>query len=275
MRGLKTLFCASVLLFTVSCAGNFSSKESPLSDGTTSEEENKSYDILFIGNSFTFYNSLDVITQKIAENIGIDMKCKALTLGSHSLLEDADENDSLGKKIDADLKKHQYTDIILQDKSNYPYNHYSEFREGVSLMSEKIKSLQEHANTYLYETWGYNSENITTPIPEMEDTIRYNTNMVAKRYELTPIYVGEAFTYIYENYPDLNLYHQDNKHPSYLGSYLAALVHVATITGKHVTNVTYQGEYGVTNDYGQVTFVSEVTKEILINTAERVVFQEQ
>ena len=269
MRGLKTIFCASVILFLSACSTGGQSDQGGSSGG---EEEKKSYDVLFIGNSFTFYNSLDVLTEKIATDIGIDMKCKAITMGSHTLLEDADENDSLGRKIDADLKNHQYTDIVLQDKSNYPYNHYSEFREGVEKMSKKISDTQEHAKTYLYETWGYNSENLTEPIPTMEDTIRYNSKLVGKRYGLTVVYVGQAFTYIYENHPELNLYHQDNKHPSYLGSYLSALIHVATITGKHVNNVKYQGEYGVTNEYGQVTFVSEVTRDILINTAEMVVY---
>ena len=271
MRGLKSVFFAAIAVFLLACANNNTTDSKDTSTDSQSVEE-KSYDVLFIGNSFTFYNSLDVLTENIAKNINIDMTCKAITMGSHSLLEDADPNDSLGKKIDADLKKNQYTDIVLQDKSNYPYNHYSEFREGVEKMSQLIESTQENANTYLYETWGYNSENLTDPIPDMEDTIRYNSKMVAKRYGLTVIYVGQAFTYIYENYPDLNLYHQDNKHPSFIGSYLAALIHVATITGKHVDKVTYQGEYGVTNEYGQVTFVSEVTRNILINTAEMVVY---
>ena len=271
MRRLQGILCACLTVLLMSCSSNSSSNEQKKDEPV----DKKSYDVLFIGNSFTFYNSLDVLTQEIATNIGIDMKCKAITMGSHSLLEDTDPNDSLGKVIDADLKSHQYTDIVLQDKSNYPFNHYTEFRNGVSGMSEIIKSTQENAKTYLYETWGYNSENISTPIVEMEDTIRYNSKMVGKRYGLTVVYVGQAFTYIYENHPELNLYHQDNKHPSYLGSYLSALIHVATITGQHVSNVTYQGEYGKTNDYGQVTFVSEATLKILIDTAEMVVYGEQ
>ena len=272
MRGLKTILCASVILFLSACSTSGTVEEETPSNKSEEEVNEKSYDVLFIGNSFTFYNSLDVLTEKIAKNINIDMKCKAITMGSHSLLEDSDPNDTLGKKIDADLKSHQYTDVVLQDKSNYPYNHYTEFKEGVEKMSKLVSDTQENAKTYLYETWGYNSENLTEPIPTMEDTIRYNSKMVAKRYGLTVVYVGQAFTYIYENHPELNLYHQDNKHPSYLGSYLSALIHVATITGKHVNQVTYQGEYGVTNEYGQVTFVSEVTRDILINTAEMVVY---
>ena len=269
MRRMKGILCAGLSVLLMSCSQNTPSDEP---EDKKDPVDEKSYNVLFIGNSFTFYNSLDVLTAKIATNIGIDMKCKAITMGAHSLLEDSDPNDSLGKVIDADLKKNQYTDIVLQDKSNYPYNHYTEFRNGVAAMSEKISSTQPNAKKYLYETWGYNSENITIPIPEMEDTIRYNSKMVGKRYDLTVVYVGQAFTYIYENHKDLNLYHQDNKHPSYIGSFLSALIHVATITGKHVDKVTYQGEYGVINDYGQETFVSEKTLKILKDTAEMVVY---
>ena len=270
MRGLKNVLCVSFVLLLAACSSNSSSNQN-VTD-SASEETNESYDVLFIGNSFTFYNSLDVLTETIAKDINVDMKCNSITMGSHTLLEDSDENDVLGKKIDAELKSHQYTDVVLQDKSNYPYNHYSEFKEGVEKMSKKISETQESAKTYLYETWGYNSENLTEPIPDMEDTIRYNSKMVAKRYGLTVVYVGQAFTYIYENYPNINLYHQDNKHPSFIGSYLSALIHVATITGKHVSNVTFQGKYGNTNEYGQVTFVDETTRDILINTAEMVVY---
>ena len=263
MHGLKKIFCIIPMFALFSCANNATPSE-PV--------DTKPYNVLFIGNSFTYYNSLDVLVEKIGKNIGINITTKSFTLGSHSLIEDTEDNDVLGKQIFADLAVNQYTDIVLQDKSNHPYNKYSEFKQGVIGMKEKIEPLQDNARLHLYETWGYNSDTFLGPIPEMEDTIRYNTRMVAKNQNMGVIYVGQAFTYVYENYKDINLYHQDNRHPSYIGSYLAALVHVATLTGKHVRNVTYQGEYGVTNEYGQVTFVNEVTKGILIDVAEQVVF---
>ena len=185
MRKLAKLLCLPVLTFMVSCAPQSSN------DGPQEPEEEKVYDVLFIGNSFTFYNSLDVLSQKIATNIGINMTCKAITLGSHSLLEDADPNDQLGKVIAADLNSNQHTDIVLQDKSNYPYNHYSEFKEGVTKMNEIIKNTQENANVFLYETWGYVSDNFSDDIPSMENTIRANTKMVAKKliyFDFFPIF---------------------------------------------------------------------------------------
>lgn len=268
----KILFVIPVLAL-FACTTNRQNGSNTTEPTSTSEKTKSEYKVLFIGNSFTFYNSLDVLTQKIAQNLGINMTCKAFTQGAHSLLEDTDPDDSLGKQIFADLKVNQYTDIILQDKSNYPYNHYSDFKNGVKGMKEKIVPLQENADLHLYETWGYNSENLTAPIPEMEATIKKNTDMVAKAYNIHAIYVGQAFTYVYENHTNINLYHpSDNKHPSYVGTYLSALVHVASLTGKSVKNVTYQGEYGKTNEYGQVTFVDEATKNTLIDVAERIVF---
>ena len=277
MSAWKKILCIVPVFTLFACTTNKSEDTTSIISEQPSEPETKQeYKVLFIGNSFTFYNSLDDLTQKIATNIGIKMTCKAYTQSSHSLLEDADPNDALGKQIFSDLKTNQYTDIILQDKSNYPYNHYSDFKNGVKAMKDKITPLQPNADLHIYETWGYNSENLTEPIPDIEATIKKNTDMVAKAYNLSVVYVGQAFTYVYENHKNINLYHpSDNKHPSYLGTYLSALVHVASLTGKHVNNVTYQGEYGKTNEYGQVTFVDEVTRNTLIEVAERIVFGNQ
>ena len=268
MHSLLKLLCVVPLFTLLACSTSKSNSE----QGSIEPDEPKSYKVLYIGNSFTYFNSLDEVTENIAKSINIDMTCKRYAVASHSLLEDCDANDSLGKQIFADLKVNQYTDIVLQDKSNYPYNHYADFKNGVKGMKDKIVPLQKNAKIHLYETWGYNSENLTAPIPEMEATIKKNTDMVAKAYSLSVAYVGQAFTYVYENHKSINLYYSDNKHPSYTGTYLSALVHIATITGKRVSNVKYQGEKGKTNEQGQVTFVDEATRDILIDVAEKIVF---
>ena len=253
---------SSVLLFSCTSV--------PSEDTPKAKKDN--FEVLMIGNSFTYYNDLADLTNIMSKDMGVTWNAKAITLGSHSLLEDCDPDDQLGKVILKDLKANQYTDIILQDKSNYPYNHYTEFKKGVVGMKEIINEHQTNADITLYETWGYISENWVATIPEMEDVIRYNTALVAKNNNLAVSYVGQAFTHIYENYPDINLYHSDNRHPSFAGSYLAALIHLATLTGLHVTSVKYQGEYGKVNEYQEVAFISEATKGILINIAEQVVF---
>ena len=44
--------------------------------------------------------------------------------------------------------------------------------------------------------------------------------------------VGNAFEYIENNYPNINLYMDDNKHPSPNATYLASCVFYSMITGK-------------------------------------------
>ena len=268
MKNKLARFVVLLSMFSLCACTNANSNNS----NSEPMEEDKEYNVLFVGNSFTYFNSLDVLVKNIASNINIKMKTKRYAVGSHTLLEDADPNDSLGSQIQADLKNTQYTDVVLQDKSNYPYNHYKDFDSGVSSMVDIINKSQKNARISLYETWGYNSDNLTQPIPEIESTIRSNTKQVGRKYNLNVVYVGQAFTYIYENYPSVNLYSSDNKHPSYAGSFLAALVFVASLSGKHVSNVTYQGEEGQVNAEGHTTYINKSTLDILISTAENVVF---
>ena len=237
--------------------------------------DNKEYNVLFIGNSFTYFNDMPTIVNKIASDAGVSIKMNTMmyATGAHTLLEDCDYNDSLGRKIQDDLKVNQYTDIILQDKSNYPYNHYNEFCDGIEGMKNIIEKSQQNARISLYETWGYNSESLTKPIPEMEALIRNNTKLAARKFGgLNICYVGEAFTYIYENYSSYNLFGSDNKHPNYLGSYLAALVFVSSLSEKHITNVAYRGEEGKVNAQGNNAWVSETEQRVLIEVAEKIVF---
>ena len=264
MKNIFKNFCALFpVLLLCSCVNTINDNEDAKDD--------KEYNVLFIGNSFTYYNSLDSLVHDIAENIGVKMTTKRYAVGAHSLLEDTNADDSLGSLIQQDLKNNQYTDIVLQDKSNFPYNHYNDFKNGVSGMKNIIEENQENARITIYETWGYNSENLTAPIPEMESTIRANTKMVSRLYSLNISYVGEAFTYIYENYSSINLYASDNKHPSYVGSYLAGLVFVATLANVHVTNVNFLGK-GITNSERHVETIDAATLDILKNVAEIVVY---
>ena len=76
MHGLKKIFCIIPMFALFSCANNATPSE-PV--------DTKPYSVLFIGNSFTYYNSLDVLVEKIGKNIGLDITTKSFTLGSHSL----------------------------------------------------------------------------------------------------------------------------------------------------------------------------------------------
>ena len=68
-------------------------------------------------------------------------------------------------------------------------------------------------------------------IPELEKIIRDSYIQCAN--EVTNIddvnFVGPAFSKVYTDYPNINLYYGDNKHPSKYGAYLSMLVHVLSM----------------------------------------------
>lgn len=200
---------------------------------------------LFVGNSFTYYNDMPKIAESIAKDLGYDLTCDSVTVGSHTLEQYADVTDEYGKILDDKLNSSTvYNFVILQEQSTRSYAHFDSFEKGVSSLVSKIHSTQERAEISLYATWGFEEEANAKQwtIPQMEDEICAKYEEVGKKYNLPIHYVGEAFSQVYENHKEINLYADDNKHPSYEGSYLSALVHIGTMFNCDVTSTAFNGE---------------------------------
>lgn len=218
---------------------------------------------LFVGNSFTFYNDMPKIAESIAKDLGYDLTCDSVTVGSHTLEQYADVTDEYGKILDDKLKSSiVYNFVLLQEQSTRSYTHFDSFEKGVSTLVKKIHSTQENAEISLYETWGFEEEANAKQwtVPQMEDEICAKYEELGKKYNLPIHYVGEAFSQVYENHKEINLYADDNKHPSYEGSYLSALVHIGTMFNCDVTSTAFNGE------------LSEVTANTLKAVASNVIF---
>ena len=214
---------------------------------------------LFIGNSFTYYNDMPKIAENIAKNLGYDLTCDSVTVGSHTLEQYADPTDEYGKIVDEKLKSStKYNYIILQEQSTRSYTHFDSFDKAVSTLKTNINEYQNNAEISLYETWGFEegaSANKWT-IPQMEEEICSKYDSVANKYNLSVHYVGKAFSEVYENHPEINLYAEDKKHPSYEGSYLSALVHIGTMFNCDVRSTSFNGELdeNVANTLKEVAF---------------------
>lgn len=203
---------------------------------------------LFVGNSFTYYNDMPKIAESIAKDLGYDLTCDSVTVGSHTLEQYADVTDEYGKILDDKLNSSTvYNFVILQEQSTRSYTRFDSFEKGVSTLVNKIHSTQENAEISLYETWGFEEEANAKQwtVPQMEDEICAKYEEVGTKYNLPIHYVGEAFSQVYENHKEINLYADDNKHPSYEGSYLSALVHIGTMFNCDVTSTAFNGELSV------------------------------
>lgn len=208
--------------------------------------------VLFIGNSFTYYPYKDanpavpLIFKSLADNLGLDVEIDFVVKGSHNLKKFADANDEQGKIVDQKLKaSNDYDFVIIQEQSTTPMNNYNNFKQGVEALLNKVKATQENCQVVLYSTWGYptglNTSTLST-ISAMEALIREGYEKCADEFKLPISYVGKAFTYVYDNHKNINLYWSDDKHQSYAGAYLSACVHISTLFGVDVRNATFNGE---------------------------------
>ena len=211
--------------------------------------------VLFIGNSFTFYSNIPGIFGELAKGAGKNVTVESVTNGSWTLSKFADKTDEYGAKVHAKLTaSDDYDAIILQDQSTRPLANKTGFVSGIKAMADKINSTQKSCRIYLYTTWGfeeYASKNNMT-IPKMEAKIRAEYASAAKEIGATVCNVGKAFTEVYTENKDINLYYTDNKHPSYNGAFLSACVHVSTILGIDPRTSNFNGSSEITPEIAAI-----------------------
>lgn len=239
----------------------------------------KKIKILFIGNSFTYRNGVveyssgvPGIFDQIAEDLGYWVETYSITGPGWYLKNHAKSSDACGKQVDKLLNAiNDFDYVVLQEHSLNPIQNYNDFLGGVKALQEKINATQDHAQIYLYETWGspYSAKELKTTIPEMEQQLREAYTAAAQECGLSVSYVGRAFTESYELDSEIYLWDTDNRHQGYTGAYLSACVHVGTILGGDVRNTTFEGEaqYNAPN-------LPEETYVFLRDIAYKVVFED-
>lgn len=201
--------------------------------------------VLFIGNSFTYYSDVPKLFEQIATSAGDGVIVDSVTQGAWNLTKFADPNDEHGKRVDEKLKaSNDYDAVILQEQSTRPLTNYNEFLKAAKSLQSKIKSTQKNCRVYLYSTWGYKeeAEQRKITIPEMEAQIRTAYENAASTMGVSVSYVGKAFSAVYTDNKEINLYFEDDKHQSYAGAFLSACVHVATILDTDPRLAAFTGE---------------------------------
>ena len=170
-----------------------------------------------------------------------------MTKGSQRLINTANDNDELGAIFSEKLSSTQYTHVVLQEHSTSPVNNYSQFKSGVQGCLNKINATQTNAKVYLYETWGFESfaSSKNKTIPESEMLLRDAYDSLGNELSLPVTYVGKAFSKVYTDHSSIPLYYvDDNKHPSYPGSYLSACCHLASMFHVDPRGLNYRGTQG-------------------------------
>lgn len=205
--------------------------------------------ILFIGNSYTYYNDMPTaLFRPIAQAAGYEVKVTALTEGGHHLWEFASEQDAQGAALRALLKSTwmKYDIVVLQEQSNTPISNPARFYTGVRDLYELIKAHNANAEMVLYATWGYQTghENLTKygkTTQEMEMKLRAAYTAIGEELNIPVAYAGAGMTYALEH-SSVGLYNADRTHPSLAGSAIAAWTIFSTVFRVHPDTVDYAGD---------------------------------
>ena len=199
---------------------------------------NASEKILFVGNSYLYYNNsvhnhVENLLREHYENESVDTKLTAIggsKLQHHSIDQILNyKNFNLDKPVDKIIFQGGSSEVITaKSREN--------FAATAKNYSEKAQAMG--IDTYLYMTHAYR-----------DSDIRYEENLIEKiklaYYEAgkisnsTVIPVGIAFEIAYRKNPNIKLHLPDGTHPTMLGTYLASATVFTTLTEESPEGLMY------------------------------------
>ncbi len=208
--------------------------------------KNKTYNILFIGNSFTWYHGLGgEIFAPLCAAAGYSVNVKVIEHGG-ALLANYVGSGKYAAEITSALNATKYDYVILQEQSTTPIYNPSTFYSASRSLAALVRSYG--AQVVFYQTWGFHPSHGTTAAlggtVAMEKMLRNAYDNIG--YEIGGImaHVGRAFTDVYQAHgSNINLHlAADLYHPSTNGSTLAAYTIFASIFRVDPRTVNYNGK---------------------------------
>jgi len=215
--------------------------------------------LLFVGNSYTYYNDLDRLVADLGSSLpGAPLvTASRVAAGGYRLPQHATDAATDATPLAAFLGTGPYpswTYVVLQDQSQIPGfpENQQERIDSVAAAVELARRATEHAaTTLLFQTWGRRNGDSNNP-DRFPDFLTMNTRLAEgyaqmeqairdAGYPVRRVPVGAAFATIHQeelaagrnplNSDSLffRLYASDGSHPSLEGSYLAAVTFVCTL----------------------------------------------
>lgn len=178
--------------------------------------------VLFVGNSYTYYNNLIQMVSLISDSVDTKLICTKSTVGGTRLREHW--NEEKGLKSKSLIENGKYDIVVFQDHSLGAIEQPDSLLYFGNMFCSLIKS--KGAKPFLYNTWSRKTTPQTQPI------IDKVYQQLAYACGATLVKVGDYWQEAIKRSPDIEMYNVDGSHPSHLGTFMAALAFVKSITGK-------------------------------------------
>ena len=183
--------------------------------------------VLFVGNSYTYFNNLPEIFTKLAEAGHQAAVVASMEAPGGWRLKDHWEKGAALKALHED----KWNFVVLQEQSTLGVNYFLQGRPRIAgdelfrpyARRWAAEARKTGAVPVFYLTWARKAT------PEDQAALNYFYTRAARENGAAVAPVGIAWTQVRKEQPELELYYQDGSHPSPAGSYLAACTLYAAI----------------------------------------------
>ncbi|MFZ1330699.1 MAG: PKD domain-containing protein [Flavobacteriales bacterium] len=226
--------------------------------------------VLFLGNSYTAFNSLPSLTRLLALSLGDTMVVSSSMPGGYTF------NDHTTNAVSmAAIQEGNWDFVVLQEQSQLPSFPPSqvdvESRPYAQALVDSIRAYSPCAEPVFYMTWGRQNGDAANcaswpPVctyEGMQDRLRQTYLSYAEENQAWCAPVGAAWAQVREQYPLINLYNADGSHPSVEGSYLAACTIYSTIYGASSLGASYY----VSVDTNTAGILQEIASTLVLDSA--------
>jgi len=173
----------------------------------------KTYKVLFIGNSHTYYNDMPQMVVKLADAAVHERNLEAeQSIGNGVSLEWHWQN----RKTRDLIKGERWNYVVLQDRSGSPLEIKESMHRHARLLNAEI--MKQGAKTIFYMTWASKHR------PQTQNIISEAYEQIARELDAVLAPVGAVWGNCQKVNPEINLYHKDDRHANPMGSYLTACV---------------------------------------------------
>ena len=108
--------------------------------------------ILFIGNSYTYFNDMPALFGAECEKKGVPADVKSVTAGGYMLSQFLSDDDEYGRRVKQLLRDEKFDYVVMQEQSVLPATDPAAFLKSVSELTALIR--KNGAKPVLYQTWG-------------------------------------------------------------------------------------------------------------------------
>ena len=210
--------------------------------------------VLFVGNSFTFYNSIPRRVHQLSEADSSPRKIFAVQYTAPNWrLSKAAKDAGLER-----LLREVPWDVVVLQEHGYELARSQQHRsETTDRYARAIVARAGTARVLVFTPWDSKGGRDGATYTELQERIADNAGLLARTLGAKVAPVGTAWEVAVEQRPGIDLWYRDGRHPGKRGAYLGACVFYAALTGRDPTGNAFTGGL----DIDEARFLQHVARD--------------